>query len=340
MFRPAGFPPAGFPSPGARPRTGGAGYAPSVRHRGWWVGAYVAIGLAAAGAAGGVARPGLLVWLLGLVVLLGRGSPNRVLRTLYDWAPLLVIVAAYDVIRANASGLIPRAHLEPMIHIDEWIGAGVVPTVRLQDALLRPADPGVLDYVGLAVYASHFVVAVVVAAFVYVRAAGRFLRYAWTFLACSLAGFATYVVYPAIPPWMASERGAIPPVVRAPDVLWEHLGIDTLARVFSGDPRYSNPVGALPSLHAAYPVLLLLLFWPVARPAVRGLLVAYAVAMGFVLVYFAEHYVADLLLGWPYAVLAFHAVGAVLARRDAPAAAPPVPTDPPRTGTLEDAARG
>jgi len=300
----------------------------------------VAIGLAAAAAAGGVARPGLLVWLVGLVMLLGRGSPNRVLRTLHDWVPLLVIVAAYDVIRANASGLIPRAHLEPMIHIDEWIGAGVVPTVRLQDAFFRPADPGVLDYLGLAVYASHFVVAVTVATVVYVRAAGRFLRYAWTFLACSLAGFATYVVYPAIPPWMASERDAIPSVVRAPDVLWDHLGIDSLARVFSGDPRYSNPVGALPSLHAAYPLLLLLLFWPVARPAVRVLLVGYTVAMGFVLVYFAEHYVADLLLGWAYAVLAFLAVGAVLGRRDAAATEPSAPSDQPRGGTLEDATQG
>ncbi len=275
----------------------------------------MAIGAGAAAVAGGVARPALLVWLVGLVVLLGRGSRHRVLRTLADWAPLLVILAAYDVVRANAEWLIPRAHLEPMIHLDEWIGGGVVPTVRLQDAFLRPDDPGILDYLGLVVYSSHFVTALVVAVVVYVRAVGRFTRYAYTFLACSLAGFATYVVYPAIPPWMASERGAIPPTVRVPDVLWDHLGLEALARVFSGDPRYSNPVGALPSLHAAYPLLLLLLFWPVARPAVRVLLVAYTAVMGFVLVYFAEHYVVDLVLGWVFAVVSVVGVSAVVARR-------------------------
>jgi membrane-associated phospholipid phosphatase len=202
-----------------------------------------------------------------------------------------------------------------MIWFDELIGGGTAPTVRLQDAWFRPARPNWYDYVCLAVYASHFVAAILVGAIVYFRAPARFVRYAWTFLVCSLAGFATYVVYPAIPPWMASERGALAPTIRAPDVLWDHIGLDFLAKVFSGDPKYSNPVGALPSLHAAYPMLFLLLFWGVASLRWRIVLVAYTLAMAFVLVYFAEHYVFDVVIGWAYAVVAYVGVGAVLDRR-------------------------
>jgi hypothetical protein len=264
---------------------------------------------------GGVGRPAVLVWLLGLVWLMGWRNDQPVLRVLYQWLPLLVIVAVYDVVRSSADWLVPRAHLEPMIWFDELIGRGTAPSVRLQDALFHPDDPSWYDYVCLAVYASHFVVAITVGIVVYVRAATRFTRYAYTFLVCSLAGFATYVIYPAVPPWMASERGALPPTVRAPDLLWGHIGIDALAKVFSGDPKYSNPVGALPSLHAAYPLLFLLLFWGVAGTRWRMVLVAYTGAMAFVLVYFAEHYVFDVVVGWGYAVATFLAVAAVLRRR-------------------------
>lgn len=284
---------------------------------------YVGVSLVAVLAAGGVDRPAVLVWLLGLVWLAGRRNDQPVLRTLFDWLPLLLILAVYDVVRANAPSLIDRAHLEPMIRFDEWIGGGTAPSVRLQDAFFHPRDPRWYDYACLAVYASHFLCAIVVGIVVYFRARARFARYAWTFGVCSVAGFVTYVIYPAIPPWMASERGALPPTIRAPDVLWNHIGIDFLAKVFSGDPKYSNPVGALPSLHAAYPMLFLLLFWGVATKGWRIVLVTYTLAMAFVLVYFAEHYVFDVLVGWGYAVVAYVVVGAVLdrhRRRTGPAA--------------------
>jgi len=44
-------------------------------------------------------------------------------------------------------------------------------------------------------------------------------------------------------------------------------------------------------------------------------LVGYAAAMAFVLVYFAEHYVFDEVVGWAYAVVAFLVVGCILATR-------------------------
>jgi len=290
-----------------------------VHRRVAWISGYIGVSAVAALLAGGVDRPLVLLWLLGLVWLAGWRNEQPVFRTLYDWLPLLVILAVYDLVRAEADSLIPRAHLEPMIWFDELIGRGTAPTVRLQDAFFHPADPSWYDYACLAVYTSHFLTAITVGAVLYFRGRARFLRYAYTFLACSLAGFATYVIYPAIPPWMASRQGALPPTIRAPDVLWDHIGIEFLGKVFSGNPKYSNPVGALPSLHAAYPVLFLLLFWAVAGTRWRFVLVGYVAAMAFVLVYFAEHYVFDVLMGWAYALAAFVLVGRILTARSAPA---------------------
>jgi membrane-associated phospholipid phosphatase len=204
-----------------------------------------------------------------------------------------------------------------MIKFDEFIGFGTAPSVRLQDALFNAQHPHWYDYVSLVIYSSHFIAAITLGLCVYFIARGRFVQYAFTFLACSLAGFATYVIYPAIPPWMASRQGALPHLYRSVDVIWDHVGVDFLANVFSGNPKYSNPVGALPSEHAAYPLLFLLLFWAVASTRWRVVLVAYVAAMAFVLVYFAEHYVFDILAGYVYAVAAFWLVGRILKRRSA-----------------------
>jgi membrane-associated phospholipid phosphatase len=83
--------------------------------------------------------------------------------------------------------------------------------------------------------------------------------------------------------------------------------------LFDRGSEYSNPVAAVPSLHAAYTLLITLFLWRSARWA-RPLLAAYPVAMAFALVYTAEHYVVDILLGWAYAVAAVWVVHRVADR--------------------------
>ena len=298
-----------------------------------WVSGYVGVSAVVTALVGLPARPWILVWALGALALASWRSGNAAGRACFEWLPVLVILAAYDLVRLDAPSLLPRAHVEPQLGFDTFVGFGTIPSVRLQHALFDARRPGIFDYACLAVYVSHFVAAIGVGLVVWFRARARFTRYAWTFLTCSLAGFATYVIYPAVPPWMASTRGLVPHLYRVPDVLWNHLGIDLLAKVFSGDPRYSNPVGAIPSEHAAYPLLFLLLFWGVAGPRGRVVLVGYVAAMAFVLVYFGEHYVFDELMGFVYATVAFVVVGKVLAARAARRAAT---TEPVADATMPD----
>ena len=71
----------------------------------------------------------------------------------------------------------------------------------------------------------------------------------------------------------------------------------------------------MPSLHAAYTLLVTLFLWRAARwPWARALLALYPPAMAFALVYTAEHYVVDILLGWAYTLAAVWVVGRIAAR--------------------------
>jgi membrane-associated phospholipid phosphatase len=77
--------------------------------------------------------------------------------------------------------------------------------------------------------------------------------------------------------------------------------------------EYSNPVAAVPSLHAAYTLLVTLFLWRVVARWARPLLALYPLAMAFALVYTAEHYLFDVLLGWAYTLVAVWVVSRVAA---------------------------
>src|SRR5436853_182879 len=118
---------------------------------------------------------------------------------------------------------------------------------------------------------------------------GRFRRYAAMPVALTLAAFLTYWLYPAQPPWLYDAR-----VERIVPAVWDHLGVGTMQSVYEDD-RLVNTVAAMPSLHAAYPAMLVCFFWSGARRAARAGLILYTLAMAFALVYGGEHFVADVL---------------------------------------------
>ena len=230
-------------------------------------------------------------------------------RFLLDWSPVFAVLFLYDAIHNRLGKFLPPAHVLPQIRMDEALTGGTVLTVRMQRAFYSPAHPRWWDYVALAVYTSHFFVPALIALWLWVRSRPSYLRYMAGFVGMTTAGYLTYMAFPAVPPWLASQRGALAPTHRLVRELWDHLGRHGIADTFSGTSVYANDVAAIPSLHAAYPVLIAIFFWRSSRPAVRAALALYAVAMALVLVYCAEHYVPDIVLGWLYALATGFAIG-------------------------------
>lgn len=233
-------------------------------------------------------------------------------RFLLDWSPVFAVLFLYDAIHNRLGRFLPPAHTLPQIRLDEWLSGGTVPTVRLQRAFYTPGHPHAWDYVALAVYTSHFFVPALIALALWLRSRPSYLRYMVGFVGMTTAGYLTYIAFPAVPPWLASQHGALAPTHRIVREVWDHLGQRGLAGMFSGSTVYANDVAAIPSLHAAYPVLIAAFFWKDSRPLARAGLALYAVAMAVTLVYSAEHYLLDIALGWLYAF----ATAFVIRRRD------------------------
>ncbi len=264
-----------------------------------------------------VSRDRLLIWIvLGLLAFSLTDLRRWIRSVLLEWLPMAAILYVYDLLRGYADGLWLPAHIEPHLWAEEVLFFGPpVPTVWLQQHLWDGIDHlHWYDYALWGVYVSHFFGTLVVAAALWLFAPRRFRR--WVTMVCLLAfmAFAVYVLYPAIPPWMASEHADIPRTTRIVGHIWREIPVAAFQPLFDGGQRFANNVAAMPSLHAAYALLITLFLWPGARLHWRLLLAAYPPAMGLALVYSAEHFVVDVLAGWVAAYGAFWAVNA-LARR-------------------------
>lgn len=226
-----------------------------------------------------------------------------ILRFLVDWLPVFIVLVVYDEIHNRLGAIIPPPHTFPQIHADQALFGATIPTVRMQRALYSEAHPRWWDFASLAVYTSHFVAPILIGLALWFRSRPRYLRFMTWFVGLTTIGYITYVIYPAVPPWLASQRGDLAPTHRLVREIWDHLGYHTMAGFFSGTNVYANDVAAIPSLHAAYPLMYAAFFWEESRPAVRAMLALYTVVMAVVLVYSAEHYVLDIALGWLYVVV-------------------------------------
>lgn len=225
-------------------------------------------------------------------------------RMVLEWLPLIALVILYDYLRGAVSVPAQQAHLSAQLDFDRWLGGGAVPTVWLQDHLY---DAGQVHWYDVAIwctYLTHFFAVWVVGAVLWKVAHERFARYVSLVVTLTLITFLTYWLYPAQPPWMAGEHGAIPAVDKIVPDVWGYLGVAVASSLFETGNGLVNMVAAMPSLHAAYPAMLLAFFWADGW-RFRVPLALYTVAMGFSLVYGGEHFVLDIVVGWAFAGIAF-----------------------------------
>jgi membrane-associated phospholipid phosphatase len=227
---------------------------------------------------------------------------------LLEWLPFFGLLVAYDYLRGAVAVDASSAHVHPQITADKALSGGELPTVWLQRHLWTPSHLHAYDYGAWAVYMTHFIAVWVTAAVLWRVARPRFRRFAMLTIVLTLAGFMTYWLYPAQPPWLAAQDGLVGPVDRIVPDVWGQLGVGTVQSAFENGGLV-NTVAAMPSLHGAYPLMLLLFFWSAGR-LVRAGLALYTLAMAFALVYGGEHFVTDILVGWAMAVAAWALVTA------------------------------
>ena len=265
------------------------------------------------------------------------GQGRRVLYVVRDWLPFALVLVAYDFSRGAAT-LIGRPTMwQWQADADRWLFSGSMPTVWLQERLKMPQPPW-WEVVISCVYMSFFVLPYVVAAVLWLRDREEWRAFVRMFVGLSFAGLAIYALLPAAPPWAAarcttadvaggpsgppcmgsiagapdggllgtmrpSHAGANGWVERIVTRGWGNMHLHSATALLDHGQASVNQVAAIPSLHAALTAAVSAFLWARVSRRWRPLLVAYPLIMAFTLVYTAEHYVIDVLLGWVLAAV-------------------------------------
>ena len=248
-----------------------------------------------------VQRELVVAWVCGALACASLGRPWReVLRLVRDWLPMMILLSAYDFTRGAADSLGIGVHVHPMIDFDRFLFFGTTPTQWLQAHVNDPKVVNWLDVAFTLIYTSYFIVPFTVAGFLWARDRLEFLRFSRRIVTLFAAGLATYIAFPAAPPWMAADMGLLHGVARTTSDGWQVIGGGTV-ELFDEGQASVNLVAAVPSLHSAFTMLVALFLWPRVRRPLRPLLLLYPLAMGLTLMATGEHYFFDVLLGWIYA---------------------------------------
>jgi hypothetical protein len=275
----------------------------------------------------------LLLYICAGLIAASIGQGRRMLYVVRDWLPFALVLIAYDLSRGAAT-LVGRPTMwQWQADTDRWMFFGTMPTVWLQEHLKLP-DPPWWEVVISTVYMSFFILPYVVAAALWLRDREEWKSFIRLFVGLSFAALIVYVLMPAAPPWAAARctaaevaggpsnpdcmyrmgpgvpdggllgamqtarDGANEWVERIVTRGWGKLNLQTASALIDQVQSSVNLVAAIPSLHAGLSAAVAAFLWTRVQRRWRPLLAAYVLVMAFGLVYTAEHYVTDILLGW------------------------------------------
>ncbi len=260
----------------------------------------------------------MAVFVVAPALAYGTPAMQRVFRGIY---PMGMLGLMYDAMRfVEYAGVTPaRVHLCDLRALDARLFGVASGGARMSlPEWFQGHESRALDLVCAVPYGAFLFITIGFAVFLYRRDYDAMRGFAWSFLVVNTAGFLTYHLYPAAPPWYFAAHGCAVDLASAASAGPNLAHVDALLGVsfFTGLYGRSHDVfGAMPSLHVAYPTEILLFGWPHLRALGRCLAVLFLVTMAFGAVYLDHHWVLDVVLGLVYGVTTYIGIQLVMRPR-------------------------
>ena len=239
----------------------------------------------------------IFVILLFGAIIVGRGKTF-----LRDWVPFVALLIGYEMVRGFADSAGFKVHVEELVNAERAI-FGFLPGVELQKHFFNPNKLAPWDVGAVIIDFLHFLLPLMVAFFFWIKDKGAYWKFAIALLGLSFAGFITYLLYPAAPPWYADQRAGLIEIHKVVDYVVKDIGWGwDFSRIYNN--LNPNQVAAMPSLHSAYPWLAFLGLRNFNKK-IGYFFLPYPILVWISVVYLGEHYVIDVLAGIAYATIVY-----------------------------------
>jgi hypothetical protein len=238
------------------------------------------------------------VIILGMNILFYTGKGTR--KFILGFAIFALFGMLYDVMRAfpnyqyNSVDIASLYHLEKMLFGITFHGVRLTP-----NEFFAVNHTGIADFLSGFFYINWMPVPLGFAVYLYFTNRKLFLHFSLTFLFVNLIGFSIYYIHPAAPPWYVSLYGfdlkLNTPGSPAGLIRFDELiNMNLFGSIYS---KNANVFAAIPSLHCAYPVIVLYYGLKDKCGWVNWLFGLFMAGIWFAAVYSGHHYLIDAILG-------------------------------------------
>jgi len=248
---------------------------------------------------------------------LGRKKSKQFL---IDWAPFIFFWIAYDMMRGIADSVRHLINVTTPFKLElslfgSFFG-GQVPSFYFEHfQAVHQGSLGkiLIDIMGANFYTLHFSAPLVLGWIFWHTTSDRpmFYRFVYTLTILNIMALATFMIYPAAPPWYVYKYGLTQPVGVIKGSAGALINFDRLIGTkflqSIWDTFNANLFAAIPSLHGAYPCVIAF-FGMKKFHKLRPLWLLYPVGTWFSAVYLDEHYIIDLVIGLVYVIIAYQFV--------------------------------
>ena len=215
--------------------------------------------------------------------------------------PFVALILVYESFRGIADSLNSHVNYSLAPNIDKFL-FGDLPTIYLQN-LLWNGYVRWYDFIFYAPYLLFFIIPLGLAILVWKTREKYYWRVVTAYLIVFFAGFLTFLLFPAAPPWLAAQQQHIEPITRISSDVWLALGISDFPSLYNNISP--NPVAAIPSLHAAVATLLPLFIFQLYGRRWGVVSVLYPALIYIGVVYQGEHYAFDIIIGIIYGICGY-----------------------------------
>ena len=224
--------------------------------------------------------------------------PTR--RFITGFSIFIVYWIVFDFMKAIPNYTFNSVHIESLYNAEKSLfGTNVNGRIATPNEFFALHSTSFLDVLSGFFYLCWIPVPLALAAYLFYANRRQFIYFSLTFFLVNLLGFVVYYVFPAAPPWYVQQYGfkflaQTPGNTAGLSRFDTYVGAGIFKALYS---KSSNVFAAMPSLHSAYP-LLVLYYGVKNKLGVLNLPFALIMAgIWFAAVYTSHHYVLDVLAG-------------------------------------------
>lgn len=212
----------------------------------------------------------------------------------------IVFWIIFDFMKAFPNYLYQEVHIQDLYTTEKkWFGTQHAGMLLTPNEYWSTNHTTWLDVLTGFFYLSWVPVPLGFAAFLFFKNRKWFLQFSLTFLLVNILGFIIYYVYPAAPPWYIQEYGFIfqsgtPGNTAGLERFDAYFNVSIFKSLYE---KSSNVFAAMPSLHSAYPLIVLYYGLKFRLKWINLFFATIMIGIWFSAVYTSHHYLLDVLAG-------------------------------------------